>query len=243
MLVALLVLAAVSCTASVSPRAGGTAVTGSGVMASDTRGLTGFTAVELRAVGNLDVERGGTTSIRIEADDNLLPHITTVVRQGVLVIDWAPGTGSVTTRHAITYHLSAPQALAAATVHGAGAIHLGALQGDTVRLGVDGAGSIAVDAVQSTNLVASIGGAGRISAAGQARHQQLTIDGLGTYQAAGLATQQADVTITGAGHAQVRVSDALNATIDGVGSVQYAGTPRVTRHGTGLGQVIPMTTQ
>ncbi|HUZ02712.1 MAG TPA: head GIN domain-containing protein [Thermomicrobiaceae bacterium] len=239
----LLGLAAAGCTTGSTPRSSGETLSGSGVMTSDTRSLAAFSAVELRALGNVVVERGATASIRIDGEDNLVPRITTGVQHGRLIIDWTSGIGSVNATRPITYHLTAPVDLTGLNVQGAGTIQLGAMQGDTLRLGVDGLGKISVDEVAVATLIANISGAGQIAMSGQAGRQQLTIDGVGIYQAPDLASRQADVTISGAGHAVVQVSDVLNAKINGIGSVRYAGQPRVNRSGDGLGQVTPMSSQ
>ena len=43
----------------------------------------------------------------------------------------------------------------------------------------------------------------------------------------------------GAAKAVVRVSTRLNATVDGVGSIQYIGNPQVTKKIDGVGSVKP----
>ena len=239
----LLTLAMASCTTATSSQAGGEAVTGSGVMATDSRSLAAFSAVDLRALGNVIVEPGSAAAIRIEGEDNVVPIITTGVQQGRLVIAWKSGTGPVSATRPITYHLTAPGDLSELAVRGAGTIQLSAMRGDTLRLGVDGLGRITVNGVDATKLNVSITGAGQVVPSGRVDQQRLTIEGVGTYLATGLASRQTDVTIAGAGHAEVQVSGALNATLDGIGSVLYRGAPQVTRHGDGLGQVMPISGQ
>ena len=46
-----------------------------------------FTSIALRYPAEVVIQQTGSTSVKIEADDNLLPQITTVVRAGTLEID------------------------------------------------------------------------------------------------------------------------------------------------------------
>ncbi|WP_455389528.1 GIN domain-containing protein, partial [Petrachloros mirabilis] len=64
----------------------------------------------------------------------------------------------------------------------------------------------------------------------------VTLEGAGAYNSESLECNRATVTNNGAGAAIVRVSDELNATINGMGFIEYIGNPKVTRsvHGIGL---------
>ncbi len=59
---------------------------GSGIMATETREVSGYDAIEIEGYGNLIITQGETESLEIEAEDNILPHITTKVRNGTLHI-------------------------------------------------------------------------------------------------------------------------------------------------------------
>ncbi len=62
---------------------GGT-VEGSGKIQTQTRALSGFNGIVLDLPAKLELRIGSTESVTIEADDNLLPLIETVVEKGVL---------------------------------------------------------------------------------------------------------------------------------------------------------------
>ena len=65
---------------------------GSGVAASQTRDVAGFSGIELAGSNVVTVRVGGTQSVVVHADDNLLSRVTTQVRAGSLVIGNTPGT-------------------------------------------------------------------------------------------------------------------------------------------------------
>jgi hypothetical protein len=64
---------------------------GSGMLAEETRAVSGITAVQLAMPGTLHIELGATDSLRIAAEDNLLSSIRTEARGGELVIESSPG--------------------------------------------------------------------------------------------------------------------------------------------------------
>ena len=73
--------------------------------------------------------------------------------------------------------------------------------------------------------------------AGTVDAQAVTISGTGDYNGEDLQSTTAEVTLDGAGNAVLRVSDRLDATVSGVGSVEYIGDPHVTKDINGVGSV------
>lgn len=79
--------------------------TGSGHVTTEMRQVSGFTRVELSGTGELTVEKTGTESLMISAEDNLLPLLTSEVSGDTLIL----GAKSNTTIYAtkpITYSLT-----------------------------------------------------------------------------------------------------------------------------------------
>jgi len=66
---------------------------------------------------------------------------------------------------------------------------------------------------------------------------ELDISGFGSFQGADLASQTAQIGISGAGNATVWAKTSLNVQISGTGSVNYYGSPQVSREVSGLGSV------
>ena len=59
-------------------------VRGSGNVAEEDRAVSGFTGVALAGIGELTIEVGERESLRIEAEDNLMPYLEAEVRNGML---------------------------------------------------------------------------------------------------------------------------------------------------------------
>lgn len=91
---------------------------GSGLAATQSRVLPGFSRLDLAGSGSVTVVTGGRQSVVVRADNNLIRYVTTRVAAGTLVIGT---TGSYTTRTPMSVKVSAPS-LAAVTLSGSGAI-------------------------------------------------------------------------------------------------------------------------
>ncbi len=98
--------------------------TGSGSIAQETRPLAEWSSVNLACPGRLEIETGPNQGIAIEADDNILPLIETLVDDGRLTIRFKPSLGSIRPVTSIMFRAATP-AIDAMTVPGTGSIHSG----------------------------------------------------------------------------------------------------------------------
>ena len=182
---------------------------------TESREVSGFTGVELTSIGDLRIEQTGTESLTIEADADVLPQLTSNVSDGILELGVAPGTTIATSRR-IVYRLTV------ATLD---------------SIAVSGAGDATASNLRADRLAVEISGAGEMTLAGTVDSQTVTISGTGDYNGEDLPSASAKVTIDAAGNAVLRVSDRLDATVSGVGSVEYIGDPKVTKDISGVGSV------
>lgn len=190
-------------------------VQGSGNVVTETREVSGFTAVSLNGVGHLIIDQTGSESMSITADDNILPYIETRVRGRELVIGIQDNTtfNNVTE---LTYHVTV-QTINSLELNGAGAVEVLNLDGQDWQTTLAGGGSITVS--------------------GKVDVQTAELNGAGAYNAEALQSQEATVRQNGAGMAIVQVSERLDVSIDGLGSVEYIGNPTVREEINGLGTV------
>lgn len=121
-------------------------------------------------------------------------------------------------------------------VTGSGQILLDPVRAGTVTLSVSGSGDIALD-VRADDVTTSITGSGTIELAGETTDLDLTLPGSGELLADGLTARDAAVDIMGSGRATVHVTDTLDVTVAGSGTVRYTGDPRVSQAITGSGSV------
>ena len=181
----------------------------------ESREVSGFTGVELTSIGDLYIEQTGTESLTIEADADVLPQLTSNVSRGTLELGVTPGTSIARSRR-IIYRLTV------ATLD---------------SIAVSGVGDATASNLRADRLTVEISGAGGMTLAGTVDSQAVTISGTADYNGEDLQSTTAEVTIDAAGTAVVRVSDRLDATVSGVGSVEYIGNPLVTEDVSGVGSV------
>jgi Putative auto-transporter adhesin, head GIN domain len=213
-------------------------VSGSGNIVNEDRDVSGFNAVTLAGSGDLMLTQGETESLTIEADDNLLPHIKSEVRNGTLVIGFDHDNWDTIYRPSqrIKYHLSVKD-LNAVTVSGSGDITTASLNADQLALTVSGSGNIRIDQLQANGLTYTLSGSGDADLAGEAGEQNVKISGSGNYRAGDLSSQTVTVGISGSGDATVWAQDSLDVNISGSGSVSYYGQPKTSTNVAGSGHV------
>jgi hypothetical protein len=111
------------------------------------------------------------------------------------------------------------------------------LRAETLRVAGAGGTSLRIDDLDARDLKVSGAGALRADVAGKAADATITISGAGEFRGGKLVTQNAAVTVAGAGKVTVNAEKTLKATISGAGSVDYTGDPKVTESVSGAGRV------
>ena len=213
---------------------------GSGTIATEVRDVTGFDEVELRGTGILTLEQGEREGIEIQADDNLLPEITTEVKDRRLVI-------STRSRILSLFRPSQPiryrvwlRDLRKAVLSGSGEINADRLVTEDLTLGISGSGRLRVDALTAVSLDASISGSGEGTLAGAVDRLSIEVSGSGDLHVERLPCRTARVNVGGSGNCWLTVSDELDVRVSGSGRIRYAGSPRVSQRISGSGRVTPM---
>jgi putative autotransporter adhesin-like protein len=192
-----------------------TTIRGSGTMKTEPRAVGGFTAVDLSGSGHLTIEQTGTESLTIEAEDNILPLLTSDVSNGTLRLGVKDNTSVLPTK-TINYRL---------TVR------------DLKNLIVSGSGEVTAASITASKFTVTLSGSGSITLGGTADSQAVTISGSGRYDATKLVSKSAVIDISGNGTAVVMPGDTLDATIGGSGSVEYIGNPSVSQNISGSGSI------
>lgn len=234
-------LVAISCAVVKGGGLGG-GVPGSGNVQTETRDTGAFKAISVEYPGaGIIVQQGDKETVEIEADDNLLPQLSTEVLSGTLTIknletDWnvrvnpsRPVKITITVRDLNEIVLSAP----------VGSLEGNDLQADTLKLVVSGGAQVRLNGIQVDLLDSVLSGAGDIQAGGTANEIKLILSGFGNFNAADLKSNKATLELSGMGDATVRVEEELAAAITGAGSIKYFGNPRVEQTVTGAGSVKP----
>ena len=188
-------------------------IKGDGVIKTEDRPISQFS--KLTVSGGYEIQwSSGKSSLKITADENLLPLIKTTVESDTLQID---STENLRPSRRITVVLSSP-GLAAVELTGGIRFQGSQLSEDSLKLESTGASDINIEGSVS-NLVAELTGASHLNAKS-------------------LQSQNATLTLVGASDGDVKVAGALQVSITGAGSVTYSGNPKsVDQNITGAGRV------
>jgi hypothetical protein len=195
---------------------GGPTIKGSGILKTESRTLAPFTAIRLDSPANVVIDRTGTQTLSLTADDNLLAFFTSEVRDGTLYLGVAKDK-SFQAKSAVFRITMAD--LRAIEIRGSGDVEADHLDGGTLSVGIAGSGDARL--------------------AGRADELTLSIKGSGDIDATRLTAKHAKVIVSGSGDVAVNASDTLDVRLSGSGDVRYLGSPKVTKDVRGSGSVKP----
>jgi hypothetical protein len=191
--------------------------------------------------GSYDVEitQGPVTSVKVEADENILPFILISENDGSLVIKSKEHVNFSPTKSIRIYITTSK--LEQIQLSGSGNI-IGKNKftgGDKLILKISGSGDIQLE-VNAPEVKAEISGSGSMTLQGETQNENITIAGVGDYNANGLKAENAKVSIAGSGDVKVFAENKLDISIAGSGSVFYKGAATVKQHVVGSGEIKKM---
>ena len=212
-------------------------VKGSGKIIQETRKVNNFTDVALSNIGELQIVNADKEELVIEADENLLPYITSQVNNGQLTIGTKNGI-NINPSSTIHYTLYVTGKLSALEVSGLGSIFADKIETDMISLVVSGSGNIRLDELITKKANSTISGLGSVEInKGEITTHNIEISGSGQLKASDVESDQCDINISGLGSAGVWVNEQLNADISGSGNIEYYGNPRIQQNVSGLGKL------
>ena len=186
---------------------------GSGTMATETRDVSGFDEIDLSGSGRVLVAVTGTESLTIEAEDNILPLLTTEVRNGTLVLG---AKQSISPTRDVVYTITVVS-LEAVTVSGSGSVTATDIDAEAFNVDISGSGTVILGGVSES--------------------LDLSISGSGAFDGETLLSATGTVSVSGSGDAVVNVTDDIDVKVSGSGNVEYLGDPEVSVSISGSGDV------
>ncbi len=175
--------------------------------AEQTRPLAPFDAVSIQGAVHVVVEAGKAQSLLIKGPNDYLAKVETKVVGGKLFISFPKNKRNEMNIPSDAKILIGVPALRAFHVEGAGYAELKNLSGDSLDIGFQGAG--------------------KLLANGKVKSLKLNAQGVGDVDTKALHALRADVTFEGIGAVKVHASERLDAVVQGMGSLNYYGNPRV----------------
>lgn len=210
-------------------------ITPSGVMVSEERPVSGFTAINMGTFGKVTLRQGEAESLTVSGSDNLVELVKTSVKNGVLVIETRQGVTINNPREDLLAFEIVVKDLNELTLSGLGTVQMDALTTENFKAAVSGAGELQIQDLQANRLEVTVSGLGGVNIAGKAVEQQVEIPGAGSVSNGDLECATASVRVSGMGSAKLWVTDTLTGEISGSGSVAYYGDPQTTLSTPGLG--------
>ena len=214
-------------------------VKGKGDVVSQTRTVTGYTAINLGIDAIIYFTTDSSYYLEVRAQQNILDVLETTMGSGnVLKINYRKGV-LVGKHEPITIFIAAPD-VREFDISGSGDIFINnPLLTHYVSMNISGSGNISAFQVETHELDVTISGSGNVSVnTGQASIERLKISGSGNIDVVGVESDSSFVTISGSGNASVWASKLLDITISGSGNVYYTGTPTIYTHISGSGSVV-----
>jgi hypothetical protein len=189
-----------------------TGIRGNGHIVTESRPVQEFTSVE--AEGAFDIQWvAGPASCTIKTDENLLRHVETSMSGSKLRLEW---NGQLHPTHGMKVKLSSGS-LSGARLTGAVRLTATRLTGKGFYLDGTGATRVTVD--------------------GAVEELMATLTGASKLDAEELRVRSAQLSISGAGKAEVSATDVLKVAISGAGKVTYTGNPAIERQISGAGSI------
>ncbi|NOQ25844.1 MAG: hypothetical protein GQ564_10825 [Bacteroidales bacterium] len=212
-------------------------IEGNNIVVTKVRTVAPFN--EVISTGNFDVyiTIADSSSLIIEAEENLFAFITTKVRGDKFYLE-EKDNYRIDNNQAIKIFLTTPN-IEGAMLTGSGFIICDSLTTDFLDLEITGSGDIEFNKLDLLEIDGQITGSGDITVWGTADRSEFTITGSGHIHGLDLLQNYCDALITGSGNIYVNVDEHLKALITGSGNIYYLGSPTIEQKITGTGAVRP----
>ena len=200
----------------------------------ETRDVYDFSSIGLSIHAELYISQGSSYKVEIEASEDELAIIETIVKDGHLKIKTNRNNPRfkdvkiwVTTPDINGLHMSGSGLIMAETP----------VSSDELELRISGSGKIKIKELTGGECEVSISGSGDVYLGGTARELGLSISGSGSLHAADLQVNECDVRLSGSGSCEVDATVELNVSISGSGKVTYFSNPQIDASISGSGKI------
>jgi hypothetical protein len=217
---------------------------GTGQVVTENRAVAPFRTLDV--TGNVEVTLvpSGREEVVVEAAPGVQSRVRARVEGGTLSIKaagetkrwWSSIIGG--SRSAAPPRITVKyRSLEAIALAGTVKVTAARLDAETLRIAAAGGSLLRIDDLQARALRLSGAGALKATLGGKVIDQEISISGAGEVHAGDLASENAKVSVSGAGSIVLRVEKTLRASISGAGSVEYYGDPEVRQQVSGIGRV------
>lgn len=203
----------------------GDSVNGSGKVKTEERSIGDASEVVASGGGIVEITLGEKPSVRVSADDNILPLLEVKNENGKLTFGTKFGY-EINPMTPISYVVTIPH-LKKLIVSEIGNVKGINLKGDALAIELSGAGHVILDDIDYKSLSLNLEGAGHAMLNGTAKNAMFRLAGNGKIDAEDLKAATVDASVSGNGKTMVWATDELKANVAGSGKVEYKGKPRI----------------
>src|SRR6185369_7303676 len=182
-----------------------TGVKGSGKREVQKRDITSFKSISTEGAFTIEVQCQKDLAVEVEADDNILPLVSTKVTGSVLYLK---NSDNYSTHEPVVIRISAP---------------------DIEALSVSGAGTIDISGVKNEKFEIDSSGAPSIKVSGVTKVLDIDTSGAARIDTHNLHASQGVIESKGVSKIDVDVRDELDIKIAGPSLVTYEGNPTVNQ--------------
>jgi len=207
---------------------------GNGDVTTEQRQVAPFHGIEVGGAFEVELRHGDTESLSLEADNNLLQYITTEVKNGRLTVTTQRNIGHFEKLKAVITFKSLDEI----DLHGA--VELWGDKHMTFDdLSIEGSGATEMEMkVTVQKLILELSGSSEVTLTGTAAEVDAEMSGATDLKADDLETAALRMELSGAGEADVYVTERMDVTVSGAGDVRYRGEPKeVNEHVSGAGNI------
>ncbi len=209
------------------------------LLAQEKRAVSGYKGVSNAGPLDVVIDIDGKEGLTIDADDDLIKDIETVVENGVLKIKYKTKNWGNWNNKKGTVYVSAKK-LDRVSNSGSGNTSIkGALKATELMISQSGSGNFTAN-VDAGSLNVSISGSGNSTLTGKATNANIKISGSGNFNGKSLNTNNADVALSGSGNIYIMAEETVNARTSGSGSVKVGGNAKLNSVKSGSGSISKM---
>ena len=191
-------------------------IQGNGNLKKEKRQLSRFNSVIVELSADTEIIQGQTPQVLIEAEENILPLISTEIKNHQLTISSHKG---FVTQSGISVTVITPE---------------------VTNLEHLSSGDISLSNINQATLTILQNGSGNITAGGMVKTLRATLAGSGDLNLNSLKSTHTTAHLSGAGDINVHAETSLSATITGAGNITYYGSPMTIKEKIdGAGEIMP----
>ncbi|MBL3656498.1 head GIN domain-containing protein [Fulvivirga sediminis] len=204
---------------------------------TENRSVSDFSEIVMNTSGSIYLSQGNSYQVTVEGDEGEIENLITEVKGNRLVIKRKKSFPLHNVNSKVKINITLPK-LETIDVSSSGKIHgQNKFTTDNLQIGISGSGKVELEA-ESKELDLSISGSGKMTISGTANKVSAQVSGSGHITSTDLETKECRVNISGSGGCEVNVTESLNASVSGSGSIKYKGNPgKVKTNTSGSGRV------